>query len=79
MPPKVELDLSKSIVSPMPGQVYSMKVHEGDTVVAGQEVCVIEAMKMQNALRASGGGKVKKVHVKQGQTVQADQLLVELE
>ena len=63
----------------MPGVVFSLKVQEGDSVVSGQEVCVVEAMKMQNALRVSGAGKVKKVHVKQGQTVSADQLLIELE
>jgi propionyl-CoA carboxylase alpha chain len=76
--PKI-IDTSKLILSPMPGAVFSIKVNEGDSVVAGQEICVVEAMKMQNALRAQSSGKVKALHVKKGQTVQADQLLVELQ
>ena len=79
MPVHAPVDTSKQVLSPMPGVVFSVKVKEGDEVVAGQEVCVVEAMKMQNALRAAGGGRVKKVLVKQGQTVSADQVLIELE
>ena len=79
MPVHVAPDTSKMVLSPMPGVVFSMKVNEGDEVVAGQEACVVEAMKMQNSLRFSGNGKVKKVLVKQGQTVSADQVLIELE
>ena len=79
MPVHVAPDTSKQVLSPMPGVVFSLKVQEGDDVVAGQEVCVVEAMKMQNALRVSGSGKVKRVLVKQAQTVSADQVLIELE
>ena len=79
MPVHVQPDTSKQVLSPMPGVVFSVKVKEGDEVAAGQEVCVVEAMKMQNALRVSGAGTVKKVLVKQGQTVSADQVLIELE
>jgi len=79
MPIPVVVDTSRLIVSPMPGAVFSIKVSVGDTVVAGQEVCVIEAMKMQNALRVVKSGKVKSINVKVGQTVQQDSVLIELE
>lgn len=79
MPVKEVVDTSKLVVSPMPGAVFAIKVKAGDTVFAGQEVCIVEAMKMQNALRAVNNGVVKKIHVKQGQTVSADQVLLELE
>lgn len=61
------------------GRVTSVSVKEGDTVTAGQEVAVVEAMKMQNVLRASRDAKVKKVSVKANQDVQLDQVLVEFE
>ena len=48
MPARVEADTSKFILSPMPGAIVSINVAEGDHVVEGQEVAVIEAMKMQN-------------------------------
>lgn len=79
MPKQVKLDTSKVILSPMPGAVRAVTVQVGDTVAPGQQVAVIEAMKMQNALRATGPGKVKAVHIKPGQTVSSDELLVELE
>lgn len=72
-------DTSKLVLSPMPGVVFSVNVKVGDKVVPGQEVAVVEAMKMQNALRAVSDGVVKAVHVKKGQTVAADETLIELE
>jgi len=72
-------DTSKLVLSPMPGAVFGVKVKVGDEVAPGQEVVVVEAMKMQNALRAQVAGKVKAVLVKQGQTVVADQVLIEFE
>ncbi len=59
MKPKPQIDTSKFVVSPMPGAVYSVSVKPGDKVLVGQEVCVVEAMKMQNALRAQREGTVK--------------------
>jgi len=79
MPAKAVLDTSRYVVSPMPGQVYSISVKPGDQVVVGQEVCVVEAMKMQNALRAPRSGKVKAVRVAKGKTVTADEILIEFE
>ncbi|GAB5372185.1 hypothetical protein AAMO2058_001643700 [Amorphochlora amoebiformis] len=79
MPIETPMDLSKMVVSPMPGMVYSINVKEGQTVEAGQEVCVVEAMKMQNALQAPSTGQIKSVMVKAGQSVDADQILIEME
>ncbi len=79
MPEPDVIDLTKSIVSPMPGSVFSVAVKPGDKVAAGQELIILEAMKMQNSLKAAKPGVVKAVNVKKGDTVAADQLLLELE
>ncbi len=65
--------------SPMPGAVQSVAVKDGDKVVLGQELVIVEAMKMQNVLRAAKDGVVKKVHAKAGSTVAVDEVLVEFE
>lgn len=72
-------DVSAMIIAPMPGMVKSVAVKVGDAVSEGQEMLVLEAMKMQNSLVAGKQGKVKKVNVKEGQTVSADDVLIELE
>jgi len=69
----------KSIHSPLPGTVVDIHIQPGSLVQAGEPLLVIEAMKMKNAIRASGGGTVAAVHVSLGQTVQHRQLLVEFE
>lgn len=69
----------KHIRAPMAGQLVAVSVIEGDTVRQGAELFIIEAMKMQNSIRAPRAAKVLKVHVAQGQNVSADQLMVELE
>lgn len=79
MPVVEEIDNSKFIVSPMPGAIFSVNVNVGDTVAAGEEVCVIEAMKMQNAIRCTAPAVVKAVNITKGQTVSADELLIEFE
>ncbi|KAL7636441.1 UNVERIFIED_CONTAM: hypothetical protein RMT77_013216 [Armadillidium vulgare] len=79
MPEKPKADVSKQILSPMPGLVKSINCSQGDMVAEGQEVCVIEAMKMQNSLAAAASGKVKSVNVKVGQTVEEEEILIELE
>jgi len=71
--------VSRQVLSPMPGLVKSVAVAAGDAVSEGQEVCVIEAMKMQNSLAAAASGIVKAVHVREGDTVDDEQVLVELE
>ncbi|XP_053240456.1 propionyl-CoA carboxylase alpha chain, mitochondrial isoform X1 [Podarcis raffonei] len=79
MPEKVVEDTSSILRSPMPGAVVAVSVKPGDMVAEGQEVCVIEAMKMQNSLVAAKTGKVKAVHCKAGETVGEGDELVELE
>jgi biotin carboxyl carrier protein len=69
----------KAIVAPLPGTVTEVNVKPGDSVTPGQQVCVIEAMKMKNAIRATAGGKVAKVNVAAGQSVTHRQALVEFE
>ncbi|XP_053730256.1 propionyl-CoA carboxylase alpha chain, mitochondrial [Synchiropus splendidus] len=79
MPEKVPEDTSSILRSPMPGTVVAVSVKPGDTVAEGQEICVIEAMKMQNSMTAVKQAKVKHVHCKAGETVGEGDLLVELE
>lgn len=67
------------IKPPMPGKIVNVAVKEGDDVQPGQLLVVLEAMKMQNEIVAPGAAKVKKVNVKPGQTVEAKDVLVELE
>ena len=69
----------RPIVAPMPGMVVKVEVATGDTVRAGQGIVIVEAMKMENELRASGPGRVVRVHVGKGDAVTKDQVLVELE
>ncbi|XP_057563829.1 propionyl-CoA carboxylase alpha chain, mitochondrial isoform X2 [Hippopotamus amphibius kiboko] len=76
---KAAEDTSSILRSPMPGVVVAVSVKPGDLVAEGQEICVIEAMKMQNSMTAGKTGKVKLVHCKAGDTVGEGDLLVELE
>uniref|UniRef100_A0A8D2A7A6 Propionyl-CoA carboxylase alpha chain, mitochondrial n=1 Tax=Sus scrofa TaxID=9823 RepID=A0A8D2A7A6_PIG len=76
---KAAEDTSSILHSPMPGVVVAVSVKPGDLVAEGQEICVIEAMKMQNSMTAGKTGKVKSVHCKAGDTVGEGDLLVELE
>ncbi len=77
LPKKAAADTSKLIVSPMPGLVVSLDVEVGREVKAGEAVAVIEAMKMQNLIKAERDGVVKSVGVKAGDSVAADEMLVE--
>ena len=77
LPEKQAADTSKMIISPMPGLVVSMDVVQGQEVKEGEVVCVIEAMKMQNIIRAERDGLVKTVSAKGGDSVAADEVLVE--
>ena len=63
----------------MPGRVVAVNVRPGDTVSEGQELCVVEAMKMEQSVCASQNGAIKTVHVKPLQQVSADDPLIELE
>ena len=76
LPEKEKPDLSKLILSPMPGLIVSVDVAVGDMVEAGQPVCIVEAMKMQNIIRAEATSEVKAVNVSAGDSVAADQVLI---
>jgi biotin carboxyl carrier protein len=67
------------IVAPMPGLVVRINVNVGDVIAAGHGAIVMEAMKMENELRATTGGKVKAVHAEIGSAVEKGEVLVELE
>ncbi|WP_395943129.1 acetyl-CoA carboxylase biotin carboxylase subunit [Brevundimonas sp.] len=77
LPEKVAPDTSKLVLSPMPGLVVSIPVVVGQEVKTGETVAVIEAMKMQNILKAERDGVVKAVGAKDGDPVAADDVLVE--
>ena len=67
------------LTAPMPGQVRALNVGEGDTVMKGQTLLVLEAMKMEIRIHAPQDGLVKKLFVKPGQTVEREQVLIEVE
>lgn len=68
---------AKSVLAPIPGVILSLSVREGDTVKNGQELCILEAMKMNNAIRASRDGKIARIHVNPGDHVKHGQPLME--
>ena len=75
----VDAASQKEFLAPMPGAVISVSATEGMKVEVGQELAILEAMKMRNVMRAEKKGTVKKVLVKAGQSVQVDQVLFEIE
>ncbi|HBY43798.1 MULTISPECIES: acetyl-CoA carboxylase biotin carboxylase subunit [unclassified Brevundimonas] len=79
LPEKQAADTSKLVLSPMPGLVVDIPVTPGQEVKSGETVAIIEAMKMQNILKAERDGKVKAVKAKAGDPVAADDVLVEFE
>lgn len=79
LPEKVAADTSKLVLSPMPGLVVDIPVTVGQEVKSGETVAIIEAMKMQNILKAERDGVVKAVGAKAGDPVAADDVLVEFE
>lgn len=79
MIPKVAPDLSKFLLCPMPGLVVSVAVSEGDKVEAGQVLATVEAMKMENVLRAEKPGVVSAVRAKAGDSLAVDAVILEFE
>lgn len=65
-----------TLTAPMPGKVVKLLVKEGDTVIEGQPLLIMEAMKMQNELRAMSEGVVKKISTSEGATVETGSLLI---
>jgi propionyl-CoA carboxylase alpha chain len=77
MPVTTATDTGKKLLCPMPGLVVSIAVTEGQEVKAGETLAVVEAMKMQNVLRAERDGTVKKIHAAPGATLAVDALILE--
>jgi propionyl-CoA carboxylase alpha chain len=77
IPPKPEAGLSRSLLAPMPGLLLSVMVKEGQHVKAGEELAVVEAMKMENVLRAERDAKVAKIRARAGDSLAVDQVILE--
>ena len=79
MPVKEPPDLSKFLLSPMPGLLVSIAVEEGQEVKAGENLAIVEAMKMENVLKATADGVVKKVAEEAGASLKVDQVILEFD
>ncbi|GFO83326.1 MAG: acetyl/propionyl-CoA carboxylase subunit alpha [Methyloceanibacter sp.] len=79
MPVKEKPDMSKFLLCPMPGLVVSLAVEEGQEVSAGQTLCVVEAMKMENVLKSEVDGTVSKIHAAPGDSLNVDAIILEFE
>jgi propionyl-CoA carboxylase alpha chain len=79
MPAKPTPDMSRYVMSPMPGLLVSLHCAAGDEVQAGEMVAVVEAMKMENVLRAERDGRVKKLLANPGDSLTVDQIILEFE
>jgi propionyl-CoA carboxylase alpha subunit len=79
MPEKVAADMTKYLLCPMPGLVKLIHVEEGQSVQAGDSLAVVEAMKMENILRAERDGVVKKVNAGPGDSLAVDEVILEFE
>lgn len=75
--PQPSGDASKAILAPIPGVIISIGVKAGDTVSVGQEVCILEAMKMKNSIKSTRAGKIGTVRINPGDHVQHGQSLFE--
>lgn len=79
MPEKLPTDTSKFLLCPMPGLMVSIMVSEGDIIEEGQSLAMVEAMKMENVLRAEKPGKVSKISVAEGDSLAVDEIIMEFE
>jgi propionyl-CoA carboxylase alpha chain len=77
MPEKAAADTSKLLLCPMPGLIKAIHVKVGEEVKAGDALAVVEAMKMENVLRAERDGVVRRVHVKPGDSLAVDAVILE--
>jgi propionyl-CoA carboxylase alpha chain len=77
MPEKKVADSGKAVRCPMPGLVVSISVSEGQEVKAGETLAVVEAMKMENVLRAERDGVVKAIRAKPGDSLAVDAVIME--
>ena len=79
MPEKLPPDTSKFLLCPMPGLVVKIAVSEGDEVQEGQALATVEAMKMENVLKAERKGVVKKITAIAGSSLKVDEIIMEFE
>ncbi|MDU8943059.1 acetyl/propionyl/methylcrotonyl-CoA carboxylase subunit alpha [Ovoidimarina sediminis] len=79
MPEKLPPDTSKLLLCPMPGLIVKVDVEEGQEVQEGQALCTVEAMKMENILRAEKKGTVAKINAKPGDSLAVDDVIMEFE
>ncbi len=79
MPEKLPPDTSRMLLCPMPGLVVRLHVSEGDAVQEGQALAVVEAMKMENVLRAQKAGTVSRIPVQEGDSLAVDEVIMEFE
>ena len=79
MPEKTPPDTSRFLLCPMPGLVVKINVAEGEEVQEGQALCTVEAMKMENILRAEKKVVVKKINAAAGDSLAVDDIIMEFE
>jgi propionyl-CoA carboxylase alpha chain len=79
MPARQEADTSRQLISPMPGLLVSIAVQEGQEIKVGEELAVLEAMKMENTLRAERNATVAKVHFEAGASLEVGDIIMEFE
>jgi propionyl-CoA carboxylase alpha chain len=77
MPERAEADTGKQLLCPMPGLVKAIHVQVGQEVKAGESLCMVEAMKMENVLRAERDATVSKIHAKEGDSLAVDAVILE--
>jgi biotin carboxyl carrier protein len=75
--PTVQVNAAKAVMAPLPGVILSIAVKPGDSVKPGQELCVLEAMKMRNPIRAGRTGTIAAIHINVGDTIRHNQPLME--
>lgn len=79
MPEKTPADTSRLVMSPMPGLLAQLVVVEGQEVKAGEPLAIVEAMKMENVLRAGRDGRIVRLLAQPGDSLAVDQVILELE
>ena len=77
MPAKVAADMSRFLLCPMPGLVKAIHVSDGQEIKLGDNLAVVEAMKMENILKAERDGRVKVVRAKAGESLAVDAIIME--
>jgi propionyl-CoA carboxylase alpha chain len=77
MPERLEADTGKQLLCPMPGLVKAINVSVGQEIKTGEPLCIVEAMKMENVLRAERDGTISKIHAKEGDSLAVDATIME--